>query len=464
MRQLQTYTHQKCCIKEAAAIIRLRLIHILQKIPKPNYMKNTYLLAALALGISVPALAQTHPQDVRRTHNYFERQAMLDSLKMREILNNNAPAELSMPGTSRFAYRGRDDKFYLSIGGYVRTTVSYDFGNPIDNPNEFTTSAIPTVKDPGSTGLVQFSAQQSHICLNFVALPGTEDQVGAFVGANFLNNYSPELQFAYLTYRGLEAGYNYSIFSDPNAGPPTIDYEGPNAMTAIQTPLVQYSHSFGKKNEWTVGGGMEMPMYSVTGNSQSSSVTQSVPDIPAFVRYSWAGGSSWVRLAGIIRNLQYRDDVLQKNYDKVGWGVQLSGSAALSPNLTAYYQGVYGRGIASHIQDLNGLGMDLLPSRDGKMEAVEAWGAYGGLQYTFSPKVFCSATYSHVRTYADRYRGGSTAWGDQYRYAQYAVANVFWQPTKLFQTGLEYIYGRRVNYSGAQGHDSRIQCMFQVNF
>lgn len=434
-------------------------------------MKSIYALA-LMVAAATPAtlFAQDHPHNqTKGPHDYFSRLAKQEAQKeqdehMRAVLSENAPNE-KMPGTSEFAFAGRNNKFYLAIGGYAKFTASYDFGNTLDNPNEFITENISTEPRPGNGGLVQFSAMQTHLCLNFVALPETKNKVGFFIGTNFLDNYSPTLQYAYARWRGLKAGYDYSNFLDPNAGPPTIDYEGPNAMTSVPLAMISYDGKFGKHKEWQAGVALEMPQYSVTTGAGSQTVTQRVPDIPAYIQYSWGGGVSTLRLSGMLRNMEYRDLMLGKNYNKVGWGVQLSGSADINSFLTAYYQAVYGDGIASYIQDLNGGGMDMTPSRTpGKMDAVKAWGAYLGLQYNFSKQVYATTTYSHVRTYASQYKGGETAWGDQYRYAQYAVANVFYQINKHLQTGLEYIYGRRVNYDGSQGHDNRIQAMFQVNF
>lgn len=434
-------------------------------------MKHTRFLSIAISAMSVGMMSAqtitsewTHREhNIPGTHGYFSRN---DSAKAREILKKNAPDEFDIPGSQRFVVLGRDHKFYLSIGGYAKATASFDFGSPLDNPNEFITSSLAP-KTPGNGGLVQFSAMQSHLCLNFVALPGDKNQVGFFIGTNFLDNYSPTLQFAYLKWRDLQAGYDYSIFSDPNAGPPTIDYEGPSACTAIPTTLVSYSGNLNKSGTLTGGIGVESPMYSVTGGDGAASVTQRIPDIPGYLQVAWGKDkSSWLRLSAVVRNMMYRNELEGKNHNVVGWGVQLSGSATILPKLTSYYEAVYGDGIASHIQDLNGLGMDMLPDPDnrGEMKAVKAWGGYAGLQYNFSDKVYCSGTYSHVRTYADRYAGGATHWGEQYKYAQYAVGNVFWSITDSFSTGLEYIYGRRVNFDGTQAHDNRLQCMFMLSF
>lgn len=434
-------------------------------------MKNIYSLALIAAFLTPSAtLGQDHVDTYAKgKHDYFSHNKTEDKVQtqeehMREVLKENAPDE-KMPGTSEFAFAGRNNKFYLSIGGYAKATVSYDFGNTLNNSNEFITADIPADPRPGNGGLVQFSAMQTHLCLNFVALPETNNKIGVFIGTNFLDNYTPTLQYAYARWRGLKVGYDYTNFLDLNAAPPTIDYEGPNAMSTIPLAMIAYDAKFGKHKEWQVGGALQMPQYSVTTGRGTETVTQRIPDIPVYLQYAWGGGASTLRLSGILRNMQYRDDILGKNFNKVGWGVQLSGSATINPFLTAYYQALYGDGIASYMQDLNGGGMDMTPSATpGKMDAVKAWGAFVGLQYNFSKKVYATTTYSHVRTYADRYKGGATKWGDQYRYAQYAVANLFYQINSHLQTGIEYIYGRRVNYDGSQGHDNRIQAMFQVNF
>lgn len=109
--------------------------------------------------------------------------------------------------------------------------------------------------------------------------------------------------------------------------------------------------------------------------------------------------------------------------------------------------------------------MDLVPdaANDAVLNTVKTWGAYGALQFNISPKVFASASYSHVRNYQKDNVFDFD--GYQYRYAQYIGANVFWNVNNLIQTGVEYIYGRRVGATHSmQAHDSRIQAMIQLSF
>ena len=160
-------------------------------------MNPTRIFISLAAALTaLPAFSHIEP-DKSQHHSLHTLVHDADEEKVHSILDNNSPQEFHHPGP-RFAIVGKDEKFYLSISGYVKATASYDFGSVIDNPNEFVTAAIPTPGDPMNKGLFQFSAMQSHLNLNFVALPGTSNQVGAFLGMTFLDNYTPSLEFAYL--------------------------------------------------------------------------------------------------------------------------------------------------------------------------------------------------------------------------------------------------------------------------
>ncbi|MCM1355377.1 MAG: porin [Staphylococcus sp.] len=426
-------------------------------------------MALLPALCALPLLGQNHPttpeyQEVTII-NPGSRGADTTTVDVYNVFLDNAPKSYRIPGAPRFAIEGKDKKFYLGIGGTGKVTLSYDWGNPIDNAYDFTTSAIPMQQRKGDGGLVQASAATSGLFVNFVALPATKNQIGFYFNFNLTgngNNYGFNLFYAYVKYRGFTAGYDFSLFSDMAAAPPSIDNEGPCGFTAIPNTVIDYRHSF--NSHWSIGVGAEMPMASATTGDKTYMVRQRVPDIPAYVQYSWGGGKSWLRVSGIVRNMLYRDVVADKNRDVAGWGVKMSGSASLSPFITAYYQAAYGKGITSYFQDLYEGGLDMVPDGTGRLEAVKAWGGYLGLQYNISPKVYATTTYSHLRNYAHRYDDGSTPWSSQYKYAQYALANVIWQITPQISTGLEYIYGRRVDMDGISRHDNRIQTMLQVTF
>lgn len=360
---------------------------------------------------------------------------------------------------------GRNNKFYIGLGGAVKGTASFDFGHVVDNPNEFIVSAIPMSQAGGDGGKYQVSAQQTELFVTAGFNPGDRYEVLAYVNGRFLgSNYGFQLENAYVSFLGFTVGYGYGLFCDTGAAPNTIDYEGPNALLTVPGGILNYRYSI--NDRWTVGAGVELPMASFTDASgQTRTVNQRIPDIPVMAQYKLPGGGH-ISAAVVMRGLQYRDELRSKNRTAFGWGVRLSGTGKLAGPLDFFFQGAGGKGMTSYIQDLNGTGMDMVPcaGTPGELTAVKSFALMGGLQYNFSPKVFATAAYSHVRTYPKAYAGGDTLLGDQYSYGQYAVGNVMWNVTKIVQCGLEYIYGRRVNMDGAQAHDNRIQTMLQVSF
>ena len=390
-----------------------------------------------------------------------------------DVMQENAPGDAILKDVPRFALIGKDHKFYVGLGANAMLVGDFDWGHPLDNANKFIPGDIPMSIDKGNGGQFLLSAAQSDFYLNFVALPGSENQLGIFIDVNFMaGNHSPALHHAYLKYRGITAGHTVSIFTDLGAKPASIDYQGPNALTFMGHPNISYTGKFGKGKAWSAAIGLDLPEFSGTYSSGivngknitlTQKVTQRIPDIPIFLQRSWMNGKGWLRASAIFRTLTYRDNVLDKNRSALGWGVKLSGKTPVCEGLTAMWEGVYGKGVASYIQDLSGRGMDLMPDpkNNGKLSPVPAWAAYATLEYQICPKIFVNATYSHVRTYAEDWN--KATWGPTYKWAQYVTANCFWKINRFTQFGLEYLYGRKLDHNGMQAHDNRISVMLKVS-
>lgn len=433
-----------------------------------NYAHSIIIAAAIVAAAAVPSYAQTHPA-LSNPHEVTiindGAAAGHDTVNVYNIFVENSPRSFHIPGAPRFAIMGSKGKFYLGIGGTAKATVSYDWGNPIENATSFSVTGIPDATRPGDGGLTQFSAQTSQLFVNFVALPSSKNQIGVYFNAKFNGeHYGLKVHHAYVKFRGILAGYNHSIFTDGSAAPATIDDQGPAGYTCVTNGVVDYIRQITPR--FSVAAGLEKPLMSATTSDLTYVVNQRVPDIPFYIQYSWSKSKGWLRLSGIIRNLQYRDLVKDKNTDVVGWGVKLSGSTPVTPLFTAYYQAAYGKGIASYFQDLSGMNLDLMPDAGipGKLSPTEAWGGYAALQCNISPKVFATVAYGHLRTYAD-----NDASAARFHYGQTASANVFWRITPEVTAAMEYIYGRKVSATSDGGslqsrHDNRIQAMLQVSF
>lgn len=430
-------------------------------------MKKTLLPLLLLLFVgSTVAAEDTIPESSKWNKNDVRIADYKDSVYY-TVLHLNAPHVLNEQDVPRFALLGKEHKFYMGIGANIVGTMDYDFGHPISDPNSFTTRDIPMEIAPGNGGQFKLSAQQSNFYLNVVAMPGSENQIGAFIMIKFLgHDYTPNLDQAYLKYRGITMGKTFSIFTDAAANPPTIDHQGVNAATTVVHGMIGYERAFGRGKQWQFGVGLDMPNESYTNAYNTKTVTQRVPDIPFYIQRNWAEGKGWIRFSGIVRNIMYRDVPAERNKDIVGWGVKTSGRTPVYNGLWFAWQGVYGKGIASYINDLQTCGLDItpVPGNAAKLEAVKAWAGFASLQYRFSYKCFATTTYGHVRTYARDFTDSPTPWAIGYRYAQYLATNIFYNFNPIVQVGAEYLYGRRVDYDFRQAHDNRFQLMLKVSF
>ena len=377
-----------------------------------------------------------------------------------KAFKDNAPTSPRDNNLPRFAVVGKDGKFYLGIGAQFLGEGVFDWGGTMSSPTLMTPSAI-TPSGAGNGSSLAFGWQSSSIHLNFVAMPGSKDQIGVYFKGNFMgNDNSFNVFHFYAKYRGLTVGYTNSAFNDGAAEPYTIDFEGPNGYPFITLFTAYWQQQFGHNFSGAIG--IDAPTASLTTGSTTATVSQRIPAIPLYLQYGWKEGAGHIRLSGIVRPLQYRDLDRTKNATLVGGGVQLSGMTPIAGGLSAQFNAAYGAGIGTYIQDDNGLGLDAVASTEaGKMEMVKTMGVTGGLTYNFSPKVSSNVVYSHVTNW---FGDKAAVSGDTYRDGDYVAANVVYAINKYVSAGLEYDYGHRKAVDGTSLHTNRIQCQFAVTF
>lgn len=386
------------------------------------------------------------------------------------IFEENAPERFNAPKTPSFAFMSKNQKFMMGIGGYVKGTISMDFNGAINNPAYFTTSAIPINPLPGNDNLMQFNVNQSSLFYNLVSLSENKTKFGAYINMNFSGqNYAPQIQDAYVNYGGLLLGRTTSLFTDAAAIPPTIDSEGPNGLTYKINNVFNFRSHWGKNKRFSAGLGLEMPSTDFTTSNAQSVTNQYIPDFPSYIQFAWGkGNNSHVRLSSIIRNVNYRNNVQDKDNIISTYACQLSGLVTVKEKLVFYYQLAYGSGITTYIQDVSGLKLDFLPNNmvdnqnndAGKLDHVNSLAYYAGLQYNFNPRTFMSCTFSQVDIDVPESYDNTNL----YKEAYYLATNFFWYAMTNVQIGAEYLYGKRVDQNDDWGQANRVQVMLQYNF
>ncbi len=418
------------------------------------------ILAALAAVIFMPLCAQELDEDSIPTRAVIvsgdksqpEHRSNIALMYSRENLAFEDPA------APRFLFLDKKGEVALGIGGYLKAVGEYDVNGAVDN-NDFYTCKIPVPFDPAQRQRFGATAAHSTIFLKMVTRPTKVGRVIVYIQTNFTGpSYGLRLNQAYVTVGHMTLGKARSTFADGPAMAPTIDDQGPSGQVTAKNMLIQYiSPSW---SGFSFAASTEVPDVTYTEGMHATSISQRFPDIPAYIQYAWDKGSSHIRLSGIFRQLSYRNLESRSNHFATGYGVQLSAITFFTPDFNFFGHYTYGKGIASYVNDLDGLGYDLIPDGStGKLKAPGVAGWTAGLQYNFTPKLFATASYSRAQLY-------DTAGmpGDTYRYAQYIVANVFYNLWGDLRIGAEYIHGTRKDLSGMSGKANRLEAMLQYSF
>lgn len=384
--------------------------------------------------------------------------------------------------TPHFAIRTKNNKFILTIGGYINPIIGVDLGNDLYKVDGagigFVTSQIPAPAREGKKSDFYINPFQGMVSLQIIGLGGTENQVSAYfqIGAEAMNP-SLNLSRAYLTYRRFTAGLKLTLMQDVYAcQPPTIDPQGPSGC--VSTAAYEVSYKSKSYNGFMFAVGLDYPTfnpwsgkylgndYPEIDNSQitTTDIDQMVPDIPMWVEYQ-KSPTMRVRLSGLLRSFRYKDILADKMRCTFGWGVMLSGNVQPVKPLTLYLQAVYGQGIGNYIQDIAGIPISYIPDDavPGKMSATPMMGLNLGASVQINKRWQWNIMASEARVWNVKNYCLADPDND-YKYGFYFATNVFYHITDYLQWGMEYLYGKHGTWSGVNGHDNRIQTQLMFTF
>ncbi|MCM1020923.1 MAG: hypothetical protein NC343_01940 [Muribaculum sp.] len=441
---------------------------------KANLFKTGLIIAATISAISCMAqsksLVDQQIDSLLNSHKFVyvdgrpqaaEVRAYVDSVRQQiSAFYYDQFRHFSDPAAPYFLFLSKDAQLAMGIGGCVRMRGYYDWGGAIP-ASAFAPYLIPM--QPDLTNMRHIGTTPAGTALFFRVL-GRNKALGdyqLYIECNF-NGYEGRdfhLKKAYAIVNDFTIGYANSTFSDPAAVPPTVDANGPNNKLTPTSVLVRYMPTF--HNRWTVALSVESPEPSIAVDNQTTkSVSAWLPDFAAFGQYQWAPGQH-VRLAGIVRTLSYRDMLSRKNYNTVGWGLQLSSVAHPLREVTTYATVNYGHGYQSLGGDLQVGRYDLVgnPDHAGRLYAPASLGWCVGVQYNFRPNLFMSVSASEMR-----YLPSRSVSADEYKYGLFGCINLFWNLTPRIQIAAEYDLGKRQNFSGHQRIAQRVGALAQFSF
>lgn len=365
------------------------------------------------------------------------------------------------PEAPYFMLMSKDAHLALGLGGVINVKGWYDWNGVTPGAN-FSAYNVPIPKDPLQLKKLSAGARNSGV---FLTLLGRNTPVGDFFaylegGFRGYNNVGFRVRKAFITVKGITAGYALTTFLDVNAFAPGIDGSIGSSGIDRANVLVRYYHNF--KNGWSIAGALEFPNTYVAEDEESAkAIDPWIPDVVAFGQYSWHEGFSHVRLSGLLRTLSYRNMILNQNHNKLGWGLALTTAIKIIPTLTFYGTAIYGAGHGSYVSELSYGSHDLvgIAGSPGELQAPLAFSYMGGFKYNFRPDLYAAINFCQIRNYEK-----NPSSGDNYKYGLCGNLNLFWEVTPRLLVGAEGMIGKRVNFNHSRGVSNRVQALFQLNF
>ncbi|BDD03185.1 DcaP family trimeric outer membrane transporter [Aureibacter tunicatorum] len=360
-------------------------------------------------------------------------------------------------------------KYSLKIGGWVKLNAIYDFNGIGPNPYPgFMPVEIPT--DPTENAMnrsFHMNINQTRIWVDSYLESKTFGTIKFYLEGDFLRttNNNLRLRHAFIEVNEkLIIGQTWSTFSDGEALPLNVEFEGPASLYADWGPQIRYSDKINDRFSYQVA--LETPTANIT--RLDSLVTEDpsklnarpksqFPNVVGKLRYSHKRG--FIHLSGIMKDLRYYD-IKGEVQNDIAWGAQLSGALNVAKNTKVYFQGIYGKGIASGISGFYYFNYDATPNiQKTNLEALTAMGGYFALEHRWSPKVFSNIMYS-VQRIDER----ELLEDNDYYMGHYFAVNTFYNPIERFEIGFEYNYGIRLDADMSQGDANRIQTSVRYFF
>ena len=164
-------------------------------------------------------------------------------------------------------------------------------------------------------------------------------------------------------------------------------------------------------------------------------------------RLRWTGPNGNVQFAGISRDLGFQPTGGPVKTDNA-WGLNFSQVAALTPKNKIYWQINYGDGIASLLGGLP----DITPTGPDTAALLGYFGWMVGTTRQWNNKLSSNLTFAE-----SHFQNTSGQLPTDINNLTYLAANMIWTPLERVNVGVEYLYGKREDISGASGLANRVQ-------
>jgi hypothetical protein len=344
----------------------------------------------------------------------------------------------------------------FTYGGYIKFDAiasKYSEGEiaPANLGRDFyVPAAIPTGTTGNGGNAMDFGAKASRINFKSVTTLDNGETVTAFVEMDFLgsaqgnevvsNSYSPRLRHAFFSHGHYTFGQTWTTFMNTGALPEVVDFLGVSEGTIFaRQSQVRYTNG-------NIQLALENPETAVYNGATSPTDDSSMPDMVA--RYNLTSGNNSFAIAGIARQLAYKDEAADIDESITRFGINVSGVIKMGADDLKFSisRGDLGRYI--------GLGMvrDATLTNKGKLVGNSVTGGFIAYRHMWDSSFRSTLAYSMLT--ADNHEDAGMAVNKS---AKSIRANLMWTPAPGMTYGVEASKATLEKESGVDGDAKTLQ-------
>jgi hypothetical protein len=366
---------------------------------------------------------------------------------------DNAPLDPKYPGYFRLP----GTRTLMKIGGYFKTDFIYDL-KPAGDAERFIPSTFP-LPAPAGANNTTVSIRPTRLNLDFL-IPVSSTSVRFFIEGDLFgsNSTTPRLRHAYAQVNNFLIGQSFSNFMDPDAGPDTLEFQGPNSQVSIRNPQLRYSFKLSEKTNLRIS--VEKASSDVAFKTPQFTALPNAPSPDFAVTFRNDNATGHIQISSLFRGIAaYLPD--GRSESVFGWGLNAAGAFKLFGKDTLVYQGAYGAGIERYVNDTSGLGIDASPTNASRphLKPLPLTALYGGYQHYWDKKVRSSFVYGFAQAQNTDLQPGSA-----FHQSNYSAANLIWNPFGSLNVGAEFLYGWVVKQDGSSANAPRFMFSAKYNF
>lgn len=346
----------------------------------------------------------------------------------------------------------------LRIYGSIRAFGSYDFDG-LSGGTSFAISNIPVGPDKNEESTFFMTANITRFGFESRRKFGFGN-VFMKIETDFNGNNSTQFRIRHAFGQAvfLLAGQTWTVFSDVESIPNTVDLDGPPTAVTLRTVQLRYYKDFTKSLHFKASIEAPRVSFSTPDSVTTEQVSQNFPDIAVNLKKDFKNFE--VSAASVFKSIKVKE-ISGSLGSLLGGGVFVGGTIKIAKSLTFYFQSLYGKGISSYLNISNNSATDvILNVQTGDYVITTSYGGFAALsQKLFKGYIDLNAIYGQINyEYQDYYPG------ETFKSGQYFAFNAFFLTRAEFKLGIEYTYGFKRAMNNESGNANRAAFTFYYDF